>query len=265
VVSRRVDFAVGRSPWGRWKYRRGAEAYIAISRGVRDVLVAGGVAPSMITVAESGIDPGKFARVGDPAYLRAEFSLREAGRVIVNVAALAPHKAQAVLLDAFAALRERRDVHLFLVGEGALRASLEEKARALGIADRVTFTGFRHDALEFIRLADVFVMSSHLEGLGTSIMDAHALGTAVVATRTGGIPELVEDGRTGLLVPPREPRLLAEALGRMLDDAALRESCVRAGKAQSVRYDYRNTVYKTLDVYRRLCDVDTPLEGNSPP
>jgi glycosyltransferase involved in cell wall biosynthesis len=261
VVSRRVDFAVGGTPWGRWKYRRGADAYIAISNGVRDVLAAGGVDPSVIALAPSGIDLEKFARVRDPAYLREEFHLQENDRVIVNVAALAPHKAQSVLLDAIAALR-LHDVRTFIVGEGGLRGALEQQARDLGLESRVAFTGFRTDALEFIRLADVFVMSSHLEGLGTSIMDAHALGAAVVATRTGGIPELVEDEVTGLLVPPRRPDLLAGALDRMLEDEALRDRCVRAGKAQSARYDYRETVYKTLDVYRRLCHVDSPLEGN---
>ena len=263
VVSRRVDFPVGGTPWGRWKYRRGADAYIAISNGVRDVLIDGGVDARVITVVPSGIDRAKFALVRDPAYLRTEFRLPETRRVIVNVAALAPHKAQSVLLQSMQSLRGRRDVHCFIVGEGALRSPLEQMTRELGVEGCVTFTGFRHDALEFIRLADVFVMSSRLEGLGTSIMDAHALGAAVVATRTGGIPELVEDGVTGVLVPPGQPDALGAAVARMLDDAALRERCVRMGKAQSERYDYRHTVYKTLDVYRRLCHVHAPLEGNS--
>jgi L-malate glycosyltransferase len=263
VVSRRVDFAIGGTPWGRWKYLRGADAYLAISSGVRDVLLAGGVDAASITLVPSGVDLSRFARVRDPAYLRREFNLRESDPVIVNVAALAPHKAQSVLLGSMQALSDRPGVRLFIVGDGALRGPLERLGRDLGLEGRVTFTGFREDALEFIRLADVFVMSSHLEGLGTSIMDAHALGTAVVATRTGGIPELVADETTGLLVPPNDPRMLGEALRRMLDDAELRERCARAAKAQSERYDYRHTVYKTLDVYRRLCHVDTPLEGNS--
>jgi glycosyltransferase involved in cell wall biosynthesis len=263
VVSRRVDFAVGSKPWGAWKYRHGADAYIAISNGVRDVLVKGGVTPAAITVVASGIDLDKFARVRDPSYLRGEYNLAGNEAVLVNVAALAPHKAQSVLLHALARIGARRCVRCFIVGEGALRPSLERVARDLGLRGRVTFTGFRHDALEFIRMADVFVMSSHLEGLGTSIMDAHALGAAVVATRTGGIPELVEDGVTGLLVPPGDPGALADAVTRMMDNRELRERCVHAARAQSARYDYRRMVYKTLDVYRRLCHVEPPLEGIS--
>jgi glycosyltransferase involved in cell wall biosynthesis len=259
LVSRRVDFPVARGPWGRWKYLRGADAYIAISEGVRAVLERGGVPASSITVAPSGIDLEKFSGVRDPGYLREEFKLVPGVPVIVNVAALAPHKAQDVLLDALSLLRATDKFRCFVVGEGALRADLEAKASSLSLA--VVFTGFRSDALEFIRLADVFVMSSRLEGLGTSIMDAQALGAPVVATRTGGIPEIVEDGVTGLLAEPGDARALAGALSRMLRDAELRDSCRRQAQLQSARYDYRRTVYKTLDVYRRLCHVEPPLEG----
>ena len=262
VVSRRVDFPVGRGPAGRWKYRRGADAYIAISRGVHDVLVNGGIEPRCITTVPSGIDLDKFARVRDPDYLRHEFNVGAGDAVIVNVAALAPHKAQSVLLDAANRLRGERRARFFIVGDGPLRPELAAESRHLGLDDIVTFTGFREDALEFIRLAGVFVMSSHLEGLGTSIMDAQALGAPVVATRTGGIPELVEDGVTGVLVPPGDGVALARGIARILDDAELRERCIHRAQAQSARYDYRQMVYKTLDVYRRLC-VQSPLEGNS--
>jgi glycosyltransferase involved in cell wall biosynthesis len=258
VVSRRVDFEVARGPWGRWKYHHGADAYIAISDGVRDVLVRGGVNPGAITVVPSGIDMEKFARVRDPEYLREEFKIPPGVPVIVNVAALAPHKAQDVLLNALRRLRSTHDFRCFIVGDGPLRAELEAQGRELSLA----FTGFRNDALEFIRLSDVFVMSSRLEGLGTSIMDAQALGAPVVATRTGGIPEIVEDGVTGLLAAPGDADALAAALARMLDDAALRERCRHNAREQAQRYDYHRTVYKTLDVYRRLCHVEPPLEGN---
>ena len=263
VVSRRVDFPPGRGPASRWKYRRGADAYIAISIGVRDVLVAAGIEPARVFVAPSGIDLGRFAGVRDPAYLRAEFDLGDGERVVGNVAALAPHKSQSDFVRAAARLRASgRNVRFFIVGEGELRASLESLARDLGLGDAVVFTGFRADAMELIRLFDVFVMSSYLEGLGTSIMDAQALGVPVVATRTGGIPEIVEDGVSGLLVPPRDPEALAGAIARMLDDAPLREACARTARERSGGYDYRRMVYKTLDVYRRLCDVDHPLGRN---
>ncbi len=261
VVSRRVDFDVARGFVSRWKYRRGADAYIAISEGVRRVLLEGGIPADRIRVVHSGIDLGKFDGLKPRDAVRAEFGLDARTLAIGNVAALAPHKAQNDLLRAAALVLARRDdVRFFVVGEGALRAELEALARELGIAARVVFTGFRSDALDLLRAFDVFVMSSYLEGLGTSIMDAQALGVPVVATRTGGIPELVEDGVTGLLSPPRNPAALADAILRFLGDEVLRRACAETARVRSSRYDYRTTVYKTLDAYRVLCEnVGSPL------
>ncbi|HXV14729.1 MAG TPA: glycosyltransferase, partial [Candidatus Krumholzibacteria bacterium] len=234
VVSRRVDFAVARSPASAWKYRRGADAYIAISQGVRGVLVAGGIPPARVRVVASGIDLAKFDGLKERAAVRAELGLSAGSFAVGNVAALAPHKAQDDLLGAAArVLAQRDDVRFFIVGEGSLRARLEGLAGELGIDGRVFFTGFRTDALDLLRAFDVFVMSSYLEGLGTSIMDAQALGVPVVATRTGGIPELVEDGVTGLLVPPRDPDALAAAILRFLADAGLRGTCAQAARVRS--------------------------------
>jgi glycosyltransferase involved in cell wall biosynthesis len=262
VVSRRVDFAVGRDPVSAWKYRRGADAFLAISEGVRRVLLDGGVAPARVRVVPSGIDLAKFDGLRGRDAVRAELGLDARTFAVGNVAALAPHKAQDDLLRAAAMVRARRDdVRFFIVGEGALRARLESLARELGIAAQVVFTGFRSDALALLRAFDVFVMSSYLEGLGTSIMDAHALGVPVVATRTGGIPELVEDGVTGLLAPPRDPASLAAAILRFLGDERLRSACAARARALSSRYDYRAMVYKTLDAYRDLCEkVGSPLD-----
>jgi len=256
VVSRRVDFAVGTGVLAALKYRRGADAYIAISEGVRDVLIAGGVPRERVYLAHSGIDLDKFTRMRDASYLRDEFGVRDGERIVGSVAALAPHKAHTDLLHAAARVCARRPgVRFFLVGEGELRAELVALARELGIGDAVVFTGFRQDALELLSIFDVFVMSSYLEGLGTSIMDAQVLRVPVVATRAGGIPEIVEDGVSGLLVPARAPGLLADAILRMLNDDALRAACVHEAARRAAGYDYHTMVHKTLDVYRALCDV----------
>lgn len=263
VASRRVDFAVATNPMSAWKYHRGADAYIAISGGVRDVLLAGGVPDERIALAPSGIDLGKFDGRRARAEVRRELGVAESTPLIGTVAALAPHKSQSDLLAAAAILaREMPALHVVLVGEGALRHELETLAERLGIRERVTFTGFRPDALDLLGAFDCFVISSYLEGLGTSIMDAQAAGIPVVATRTGGIPEIVQDGVTGLLVPPRDPDALAVAVRRMLSDRALRDACVRAARAQSPGYDFHRMVYKTLDVYRHLCqNGPSPSKG----
>jgi len=266
VVSRRVEMPVGRGPFGGWKYRHGAEAYIAISSRVRESLLDAGVPAGRITVVPDGIDLGEVSNRRAPALVRDEFSLDAGARVVGNIAALTEEKSQADLLRAaVSVLAARSDVRFFLVGEGACRAQLEGLARELAISDRVVFTGFRNDALDLLGMFDVFVMSSRHEGLGTSIMNAQAAGVPVVATRAGGIPEIVQDGASGLLVPPGDPKSLAAAILRMLDDESLRVRCTAVGRERARGYDYHEMVYNTLDVYRRLRPIDHPCENKEVP
>lgn len=266
VVSRRVDFAVGTNALSALKYRRGADLYLAVSNGVREVLIEGGVDPGHIRLVHDGIDLGRFAGARDPGYLRDEFGLDAGTRVVGNVAALAPHKSQVDLLRAAERIcAERSDVRFFIVGEGPLEKRLKGLTTELGLDGRVVFTGFREDVLELLSLFDVFVMSSYLEGLGTSILDAQAAGVPVVATRTGGIVDVVEDGVSGLLVPPRSPDRLASAITRMLDDNSLAEQCVMVARERVKGYDHHAMVYKTLDAYRELADSrpapESPVKG----
>ena len=254
VVSRRVVDRPGRGAASLWKYRHGADGYIAISSHVRAVLAGAGIPAARIALVRDGIDLEQFGGGGDAAALRAEFGIDGATRIVGSIAALTPEKAHADLLRAAArVLAERGDVRFLIVGAGALGASLQGLARELGIADRVIFAGFRDDAAHLLRVFDVFVLCPQREGLGTSIMDAQAAGVPVVATRAGGIPEIVVDGESGLLVAPGSPHDLAGAILRMLGDGGLRERCTRTALEQSRGYDYHEMVYRTLDVYRRLC------------
>jgi glycosyltransferase involved in cell wall biosynthesis len=253
VVSRRVDFRVGRFGLGALKYRHGVDRFLAISTGVRDVLVSCGVDADRIELVPSGIDLDKFSRVGDNNYLDAEFGFDKNTVVIGNVAALAPHKSQSDFIIAAEKVREKIPAARFLiVGEGELRPDLERMIAERELKDAVTLTGFRKDVLEVLSRFDCFVLSSYLEGLCTSIMDAHAMGIPVVATRTGGVPDLVIDGETGLLVPPRDPGALADAIERMVGDEELRARCSAQARKKSATYGYENMVDKTLDVYQRL-------------
>jgi glycosyltransferase involved in cell wall biosynthesis len=261
LVSRRVDFQVARNSLSALKYRRGVDAFLAISNGVRDVLVECGVEESRIDLVPSGIDLDKFNGVKDPAYLLDEFGLAPETPVIGNVAALAPHKSQEDFIRAAHIISSREDgARFFIVGEGSLRPKLERLIDELAMGDRIVLTGFREDVLEILSIFDCFVLSSYLEGLCTSIMDAQSLGIPVVATNTGGVPDLVEDGMTGLLAPPRQPERLAGAVVRMLEDEPLRTRCVEAAKAKSRTYDYRNMVDKTKDVYLKM--LGTGVEVN---
>jgi L-malate glycosyltransferase len=204
VATRRVDFHVRPpSPWFR------VDRVIAISAAVKAVLVADGVAPSAITVVPSGIDPAEVrAAAAQPLAIRSRLALGPGTPLAVNVAALVGHKDQRTLIRAAHAARAARpDLHWVIAGEGELRGALEAEIARLDLADRVHLVGHLPQADALIREADVFVMSSEQEGLGSVVLHALALGKPVVATRGGGLPEIVPGE---WLVPVGD----AEALGR---------------------------------------------------
>lgn len=251
VVTRRVDFAIGRSLLGRWKYGKRVARFVAVSAGVQRVLVAGGVDAGRIEVIHDGIDPARFAGAGSA--LRVRHGIPAEAVVFGVVAHLTDHKDHRTLLTAFAEVeRARPDAWLVVVGTGELEAELKAHAAALGLK-RAVFAGFRDDVPDVLRGLDVGVLSSHLEGLGSTVMDYCCCGLAVVATRAGGIPELITDGVEGLLAPPRDPPALAAALLRVADDPALRRRLGEAGRrAAAERFGAARMVAAHEALYRRL-------------
>lgn len=257
VVSRRVDFHRHPGALSGWKYRTAlVSRWLAVSDKVRTVLLADGVPAGRIAVVHSGVDVARFQAPAEPAALaalRTELGLTAEDFVVGHVGALVPHKDQATLLRAFAlAARERPGLRLLIAGEGELRPGLEALAAELGIGERVRMPGFRDDLPRLLHLFDLFVMSSQEEGLGTSVLDAMAAGRAVVVTDAGGLPEMVQPERNGLLVPRRDPEALAAAIGRLADDVALRAACAAHNREDVARFSARATAEKTLAVYRAL-------------
>ena len=150
-------------------------------------------------------------------------------------------------------LREVPDAHLIIFGEGDLRAPLEKQVKQLALAKRVLLPGFREDVMSLMKSADLFVMSSVTEGLGSAVLDAMAMGHAVVGTTAGGIPEAVVHGETGLLVEPADAKALAAAIVRVLKDSDLRKQFGDAGRARvAEHFGVDRLVEGTLDVYRKI-------------
>jgi glycosyltransferase involved in cell wall biosynthesis len=227
VATRRVDFA----PKGAWKYRRCARV-VAISQAIAAILRAAGTAPERLAVIPSGIDPARFA-AADRARGRSALGLGADDLVVLCVAALEDHKDHATLLAAWSRLAEAHPrAHLILAGDGALHGTLAAQAASL---PRVRLLGFREDIPDLLAAADAFALTSHLEGLGTAVMDAMCCALPVVATRAGGIPELIEDGVDGLLAPVRDAAAVAERLGRVLSDGGLRARLGAAARATAGR------------------------------
>ena len=140
-----------------------------------------------------------------------------------------------------------------MAGEGELRPALERLIKERHLEKHVFLAGFRPDVMSLHKAFDIFVMSSVTEGLGTSLLDAMAAGKAIVATRTGGIPEVVVDGETGFLVPPRDDRAMAEAIVTLLKDSARSAQMGAAGlaRAQSM-FSAERMLKETLRVYKRV-------------
>ncbi len=246
VVTRRVDFPLRRIGfWAR------AAAVIAISDAVRRILIADGIDPGRVTVVHSGIDLGTAADVR-PGSIRADLGLPATGPLAVSVAALVAHKDHASLLQAAALLRSRfPNLHWALAGEGTLRAELELQARDLNITPVIHFLGQIREPRRLIGAATTFVLSSVEEGLGTSILDALALGIPVVATRAGGIPEMLEGG-AGILTPPVDPAALAEGIAQVLQSQELRTELAAKGRQAVTRFTDRGMATKVLQVYRSV-------------
>jgi glycosyltransferase involved in cell wall biosynthesis len=248
VAVRRVDFPL-RSALSRRKYRA-CERVIVVSRAIDAVVARGGVHPTRRRLVYEGVSDRSPLPGGEAAL--AELGVPPDATVIGNVAALTAHKDHATLVEAMALVAARRPrVRLVIAGEGELRAALEQRVRDLGLADRVVFAGFRDDLDRLLPAFSVFCLSSHLEGLGTSLLDAMAFGLPVVATAAGGIPEAVEDGVTGRLVPPRDPPALAAALVEVLDDPGRLGALGAAGRR---RFEERFSADRMVDATVRVLE-----------
>ena len=250
VASRRVAFPLKRHAFSRWKYHQ-VDCFIAASEAIQQMLVENGVDRSRIVTVYEGID---IARVqAEPvANIHAEFWLPTHAPIVGAVGALTQEKGHKYLIDAAAlVVREVPDARFVIFGEGDLRPSLERQVKELHLEKHVLLPGFRPDILAFVRAFDLFVMCSLHEGLGTSLLDAMAAGKATVASETGGIPEVVAHGETGLLVPPREGQALASAIAGLLKDAGRRTAMGRAGLERVKKvFSAERMVEKTLEVYR---------------
>ncbi len=264
LLTRRVDFSIYRHSFlglNHLKYR-GVDHIVAISRAIRDVLLADGIAAERIDCVSSGIDPERFNGVA-PCDLRAELGVPAETKLIVNVAFFADHKGQRYLVEAAPnILSEFPQCAICLVGDGGLRPQLMQLAKDLGVAERVFFPGFRRDVPEILKAADIYAMPSHKEGLGTAILDALICRLPVVATRAGGIPEIVHDGVNGFLVPARDSVALGDALLRLLRDPALAAAMGDEGpRIVASEYTVDAMVEGNLAVYAKLLNRDRGAES----
>ncbi len=236
---------------------RDADAFVAMSVAIRREFLAAGMPQERVALIPHGVDTDRFrpASPADRAALRARLRFPEGARIIAYTGRLLRGKGLDTLLEAFARLAPRDPrAHLLLVGSGAGQAlSVEEELRArveqAGLGERVTFTGRVEAVEDYLRASDVFAFPSVFEALGISLVEAAACGLPAVGSRTGGIVDVIEDGVTGLLMPPGDASALERALAGLLSDRSRREEMGRRARERAGRlFD----VTDSLDRYRAL-------------
>jgi len=252
VASRRVDFHLKPNSFSKWKYRQ-VDCFIAASDAIHRMLVADGIQADRVVTVHEGIDVERIAST-PVVNVHEAFWLPHHAPIVGNIGALVPHKGQRHLIDAaHLVVREEPDARFIILGEGDLREQLEHQIREFHLEKHVMLPGFRTDVIGCLKAFDVFAMSSVTEGLGTSLLDAMACARAIVATNAGGIPEVVEDQKTGLLVAPRDHAAMAAAIVALLKDPGRRNALGASGLARvQARFTVERMVASTAAVYARV-------------
>ena len=203
---------------------------IAVSSSIVHKIEDEGRVGAPVSLIHNGIDLERYDHLVPCCTLREEYGLPPEGPIVGVVARLEPEKGHPTLIEAWPqVLAAFPDASLLIIGEGSRCEALGEQAHALGLAKSVIFTGRRDDVPAVTKSLDVAVLPSYREAQGLTILEAMALSRQVVASNVGGIPEMIEDGKTGLLVPPHDAGALADAILRLLTDHPLADTLGRAG------------------------------------
>ena len=254
LAQREVGVRVG--AWVRqlaFRYRLGGVVPVAVADEVRASIqqLYGYPDPPLIP---NGIPTDEYAPDPDTrAQWRQAHGIEPHATVLVHVGRFAPPKNHALLVEAFARVRTDAPLCLLLVGGGELENAVREQVAALGLQERVRFLGVRADVADILRASDVFVLSSRVEGNPLSVLEAMAAGLPVVSTAVGGVPELVQEGATGRLVPSEDAGALAQAMQALVDDPARRQVMGAAARRHAVaHFDIRHTVRGYEQLYESL-------------
>jgi glycosyltransferase involved in cell wall biosynthesis len=266
VLSRRVDYPLRSSALVRWRYNRLYDHIIAISEAIRQVVIAGGVAPERVTTVHSSVDIHQF---------RPDPERRRAARVALGIAPETPvfaivahmirRKGHDVLWDAVKRLApEALDMRVAIFGKGEEEQRLRERARSLDIEQHLLWYGFRDDMQDLLPGIDCLVHPARMEGLGVAILQALACGRPVIACPVGGIPEAVRPPEDGWLVPVDDDAALANAMREFLGDPAGAARKGQAGRAVMEReFSVEAMVEGNLAVYARVLNAHSPSTPTS--
>lgn len=262
VRTRHVSIRIRRrlNPVYRWL----ADRVITSGEVIRKLVIEAGVSPERAVAIPAGVDLAHFSGAGDGDAMRVRLGLSRP--VIGSVAMFRGSKGHAPLLDAFATVHARHpSARLLLVGDGIRRAWVEGLAKERNLGDAVLFTGFRSDVPDLLRAMDCFVLAStRTEGVPQSLLQAFAAGVPAVASDIGGIPEVIADGETGILVKPDDPAALASAIETVLGNPASAATRARAArKLVEDRFSHVAAVTRLLALYDEVIAGRRPVRGRA--
>ena len=238
----------------RWKYTHTADLVLTCSDYVKQSLVGAGVPPSRIEVVYSAVEPPKQPYgIRQSSVARAAWGLGEQDFVAGHIGAFSHEKGQDIALKAAAILKPQLPhLKIILAGQTSGEALHALRERHPGLENQVLLPGYVADLEAFFSGLDVFIMPSRGEGLGISALQAMARGLAVIATRVGGLPEIVEDGRTGWLIPPDSPLALAEAIVQAYCNRSKLAEFGRNGRERAAEFSVESMVSRTEALYEYL-------------
>lgn len=255
----------------RYDYRTGAEAllarlltrltngctnrFIAVSGAIREEALQDGVPPGKIQVIPNGLDLARFARTRPAGEVRVALGLDPARQVVAVIGRLHPVKGHRYFLEAAARVAGiRPGVQFLVVGDGPLRDELRELVHLLGLDDKVVMTGYYPRIEDIYPVIDVMCLPSLMEGMGLVVLEALYFGVPVVATRVGGIPEIIADGREGILIPPRDAEALATAVLRILNNPELAREMGNRAREKVKQFTVEKMARQVEELYLEILD-----------
>ena len=241
----------------RFTYSVLPDHVVTVSKYVEDYLVSAGVPREGITTVSTGVDFSRYDRATVAGNLRDELGLPADSLLIGTVAILRAKKGHAEILDAAPeVLRRFPKAHFVFAGDGPQTDNLKARIAADGLEGRVHLLGLRRDMTNVLASLDVFVLPTHQEALGTAFIEAGAMGLPAVATRVDGVPEVIQEGTTGFLVPAQQGHALIEPICRLLGDAILRQSMGANAREFVHRKFSREVMAEGMErLYKRLLEA----------
>lgn len=212
-------------------YRRLAHKIVTVSRHVRDYLISEGIPAKMVEAVYTGVDTDKFNPENANDHLRQKLEISHDTRIVGTVSVLRRKKGHHILLEAVPLILEKfPDVLFFFAGDGPQRDNIRSRIDEMGLQDKVFMLGIRNDIPDILKFFDIFVLPTLQEALGTSFLEAMAIGKPVIGCNVNGVNEVIKDGVNGYLVAPEDPAGLADAVLRMLTHDAEAKTMALNGK-----------------------------------